>query len=85
MVECQGVGVLPAGCPPEVMNVQTIWLRVLRDGAPLDVVVDVPVAGVTGLQRMGRLAGRVRPRPRPRAQRAEDVSAPRRGSCETFQ
>lgn len=65
------------------MNIQTLWLRVLRDGVPVDLVVDVPVAGNDGPQRVGRLAARVRPRQRPRQQRVEEASE-RRGTFETF-
>lgn len=66
------------------MNVQTLWLRVLREGSAIDLVVDVPVVGSEGPQRVGRLATRVRPRQRPRQQRTDDVSSHRRGTSETF-
>jgi hypothetical protein len=65
------------------MNVQTLWLRVLHDGVPVDLVVDVPVASNDGPQRVGRVAARVVPRPRPRQQRVEEESE-RRGTSETF-
>lgn len=68
------------------MNVQTIWLRVLRDGVALDLIVDVPVVGADGPQRLGHLAVPAQPRPLPRPQRqGEGGSVSRRDSSETFQ
>lgn len=66
------------------MNVQTLWLRVLRDGTALDLVVDVPVVGTDGPRQVGDAKLRPQPRPRPRPQRLDEVAA-HRDTSETYQ